>query len=126
MYLGVCGNLFASLQMKAEMEKQLTIPTADGGRKTEIQVLSEVLSKNTAKPGFLRNVGLIIPSGSKIRNLAAELEREKRGSAKLQDVVKNQHDQMVELTSQVQEAEKKRADMEGTIDTLTKIIQQQS
>jgi hypothetical protein len=28
------------------------------------------------------------------------------GSAKLQDVVKNQHDQMVELTSQVQEAEK--------------------
>ena len=43
MYLGVCGNLFASLQMKAEMEKQLTIPTADGGRKTEIQVLSEVL-----------------------------------------------------------------------------------
>jgi hypothetical protein len=71
-------------------------------------------------------VGLIIPSRSKIRNLAAELEREKRGSAKLQDVVKNQHDQMVELASQVQEAIKKRAHMEGTIDTLTKIIQQQS
>jgi hypothetical protein len=71
--------------------------------------------KNTGKPGFLRNVGLIIPFGSKIRNLAAELEREKRGSAKLQDVVKNQHDQMVE-----------RTDREGTIDTLTKIIQQQS
>jgi hypothetical protein len=33
---------------------------------------------------------------------------------------------MVELTSQVQEAEKKRAGMEGTIDTLTKIIRQQS
>jgi hypothetical protein len=112
--------------MKAKMEKRLTIPTTDGGRKTKIQVLSEVLSKNTAKPGFLRNVGLIIPSGLKIRNLAAELEREKRGSAKLQDVVKNQHDQMVELTSQVQEAEKKRAGMEGTIDTLTKIIRQQS
>ena len=49
MYLGVCGNLFASLQMKAEMEKQPTIPTTDGGCKTEFQVLSEVLSKKYSK-----------------------------------------------------------------------------
>ncbi|KAM0852679.1 hypothetical protein ACQ4PT_051596 [Festuca glaucescens] len=83
----------------AEMENQLTIPTTDGRCKTEIQVLSEEPSCRTG---------------------------EKRGSAKLQDVVKNQHDQKVELTSQVQEAEKKWIDMEGTIDTLTKIIQQQS
>ena len=89
------------------MEHELSVPTADGGRKTEAQVISDVLSKNAAKPSFLPNIGIFHqPCGSKNIKLAAELEREKRGSAKLQDVVKNQHDQMVELTSQVQEAEK--------------------
>ena len=107
------------------MEKQLSVPTPDGGFKTEAEVVPEVLLRSTSKPGFLRNVRILHPSGSKISNLSAELEREKRGSAELQDVVCTQRDQVKELTSQVQQAEKNKADMQATIASLTRIIEQQ-
>ena len=108
------------------MEKQLSEPTADGGQKSEAQVVSEVLSKNTAKPSFLRNVGLVRSSGSKISNLVADLEIEKRGSAELLDIVSSQRDQMDELSSKVEEGEKNRAIMEARIEQLSKIMLKQS
>ncbi|KAM0845478.1 hypothetical protein ACQ4PT_056375 [Festuca glaucescens] len=73
-----------------EMEKQLSEPTTDGGQKSEAQVVSKVLSRNTNKPSFLRNAGLVCSSGSKISNLVADLEIEKRGSEELLDIVSSQ------------------------------------
>ena len=113
------------LQIKDEMEKQLSVPTLDGGFKTETEVVSEVLLRSTVKPEFLWNVGILHPSRSKISNLSTKLEREKRGSAELQDVVCTQRDQVKELTSQVQQAEKNKADMQAKIASLTRIIEQQ-
>ena len=104
------------------MEKQLSEPTADGGQKSEAQVVFEVLSKNTVKPNFLRNAGLVCSSGSKISNLVADLEIEKRGSTELLDIVSSQRDQMDELANIVQEAENHQADMEARIDKLGEII----
>lgn len=108
------------------MEKQLSEPTADGGQKSEAQVVSEVLSRNTAKPSFLRNAGLVCSSGSKISNLVAGLEIEKRGSAELLDIVSSQRDQMDELSSKVEEGEKNRAIMEARIEQLSQIMLTQS
>ena len=108
------------------MEKQLSEPMADGGQKSEAQVVSDVLSKNTVKPSFLRNVGLVCSSGSKISNLVADLEIEKRGSAELMDVVSSQRDQMDELSSKVEEGEKNRAIMEARIEQLSKVMLKQS
>ena len=104
------------------MESQLSVPTADGGSKSEAQIVSEVLSKNTVKPSFLRNVGLVRSSGSKMKEIVADLEIEKRGSAKLLDVVNTQQEQMNELTSQLHEVENNCADMEARVDELREIM----
>ena len=65
------------------------------------------------------------PSVSKLRHLAAELEKEKKGTADLQEVVNSQSNQMDELTGKVQEAVKERADMEVRIHELTRIVEQE-
>jgi hypothetical protein len=91
-----------------------------------VQVVSEVLSNNTSKPSFLRNVGLVYSYGSKISNLVADLEIEKRGSVELLDIVSSQRDQMDELSSKVEEGEKNRAIMEAMIEQLRKIMLKQS
>ena len=56
-------------------------------------------------------MGLLSPSGSKLRHLATELEKEKKGTTDLQEVVNHQRNQIDELTGRVQEAEKERADI---------------
>jgi hypothetical protein len=91
-----------------------------------VQVVYEVLSNNTSKPSFLRNVGLVYSYGSKISNLVADLEIEKRGSVELLDIVSSQRDQMDELSSKVEEGEKNRAIMEAMIEQLRKIMLKQS
>ena len=83
LYLIASDNLVSSLQIKTEMEKQLSVPTTDGGRKSETQVIYEVLSRNTTKTILFRYVALLCYSGSKMSDLAADLEMEKRGSAEL-------------------------------------------
>ena len=81
MYLAASDNLVSSLQTKDEIEKQLSVPTTDGGRKSEAQVVSEVLSKNTVKPSFFGNVPLMRAFGTKMSDLAAYLEK-RRGIVK--------------------------------------------
>jgi hypothetical protein len=77
------------------MERQLAEPMADGGRKTEPQVIYDVLSKNAAKPSFLQNIGIFHqPSGSKNSKLAAELEKEQREKTELQEVIRKHENQM--------------------------------
>ena len=87
------------------MASQLSVHTADGGSKSEAQIVSKVLSKNTVKPSFLQNVGLVRSSGSKMKEIIADLEVKNRGSAKLLYVVYTQQEHMNELTSQVHEVE---------------------
>jgi hypothetical protein len=68
----------------------------------------------------------VCSSGSKISNLTADLEIEKRGSAELLDIVSSQRDQMDEHSSKVEEGEKHRAIMEARIEQLSKIMLKQS
>ena len=123
LYLLASDNLVSSLQIKTEMENQLSVPMADGGRKSETQVISEVLSRNTAKPSLFQNVALLRSSGSKMSDLAADLEIEKRGSAELLETVNTQRDETNELTRSLQEAEKNQADMHTRIDELKTKLQ---
>ena len=70
------------------MDGELSVPSADGGRKSWAQVVWEVLSKITSGPSILQNVGVVHqPSLSRESNLAIELERGKRTSAELQDLL---------------------------------------
>jgi hypothetical protein len=67
----------------------------------------------------------VCSSGSKISNLIAGLEIEKRENAELLDIVSSQHDQMDELSSKV-EGENNRAIMEARIEKLSQIMLTQS
>lgn len=79
-----------SLQIKAAMHTELSVPNEDGERKTEAQVISEVLAKKTKKPMFLQNVGVEHkPYTSCMSTLSAQLDREKTGSIDLRDVLNN-------------------------------------
>ena len=78
------------------MEHQLHLPTADGGRKTDAEVVYEVLSTRTSsEPRFLQNVGVDFrPSGPTKRYLAAQLSKERKAKEELQDLVNIQRNQI--------------------------------
>ena len=101
--------MVSSLQNKDEMEAEMRQPTADGGWKTEAQVVQDVLSKRTISPRFLRNVGVVHqPTQSRKKKIPVELaeqETETRPCTELQDLVKKLLDQINQLTAKVKETE---------------------
>ena len=99
------------------MEYELCVPTADGQRRTEAQVVYEVLSRKTSQPTFLQNVGVTHHSSrSRMSKLAAELEKEKLASAELSNVAKIQRDQINQLTTKAKERLEKQAAMSAKIE----------
>jgi septal ring factor EnvC (AmiA/AmiB activator) len=115
-----------SLQIKAAMHTELSVPNEDGERKTEAQVMSKVLAKKTKKPMFLQNVGVEHkPYTSCMSTLSAQLDREKTGSTDLRDVLNNQRHEMEELTSQIEESEEKHCELEQKLQALTRLFDQQ-
>ena len=106
-------TIVSSLQNKDEMEAELRQSTANGGCKTEAQVVQDVLSKRTIRPRFLRNVGVVHqPTRSRKKKIPVELaehETETRPCTELQDLVKKQLDQINQLTAKVKETEENHA-----------------
>jgi hypothetical protein len=104
------------------MHTELSVPNEDGERKTEAQVISEVLAKKTKKPMFLQNVGVEHkPYTSCMSTLSAQLDREKKGSTDLRDVLNNQRHE----TSQIEESEEKHCELEQKLQALTRLFDQQ-
>jgi DNA anti-recombination protein RmuC len=70
------------------------------------QVVSDVLAENTKKNMFLHNVGIQNAcSRSSVKNIAAQLEVEKRANCELQSIVNSQREQ---LYVQMQDADQAR------------------
>ena len=97
------------------MEHELSVPTSDGGQKTEAQVVHDVLSKKSAQPTFLQNAGVVYqpsqlsrPSRVTKIKLAAELEREKSASAELRDLVNVQTYQIDKMATEAKERDEKQ------------------
>ncbi|KAK1660387.1 hypothetical protein QYE76_048546 [Lolium multiflorum] len=108
------------------MHTELSVPNVDGERKTEAQVISEVLAKKTRKPMFLQNVGVEHkPYTSCVSTLSAQLDREKTGSTDLWDILNTQRHEMDELTSQIEESEEKHCELEQNLQALTRLFDQQ-
>ena len=91
------------------MEHELSVPTTDGGRKTEAQVVHDVLSKKISQPTFLQNVGVVHQPSQPCRvrksKLAAELEREKSRIAELRDIIQIQNSKIDQMASKAKEKE---------------------
>ena len=107
LHIPASHNHVSSFQNKAEMEHELSVPTSDGGQKTEAQVVHDVLSKKSSQPTFLQNAGVVYqpsqlsrPSRVTKRKLAAELEREKSASAELRNLVNVQIYQMDKMAAE--------------------------
>ena len=108
------------------MQTELSVRTEDGERKTEAQVISEVLAMKTKKPMFLQNVGVELqPYRSSMSTLAEELEIEKMGSADLRSVINTQRHEMDTLTSDIQQSEEKHAYLVKKMEALTRLFDQQ-
>jgi hypothetical protein len=91
------------------MEHELSIPTTDGGCKTEAQVVHDILSKQISQPTFLQNVGVVHqpsqPCRVKKSRLAAELERDKSRIAELRDIIQIQNSEIDQMASKAREKE---------------------
>lgn len=74
-----------------------------------IEVVADVLAENTRKNLFLQNVGIqnACPRSS-VRNIAAQLEVEKRANNDLRNVVNAQREQLDVLSRQMREGEELR------------------
>jgi hypothetical protein len=73
------------------------------------QVVPDVLAENTKKNMFLHNVGIQNAcSRSTIKNIAAQLEVEKRANCELQSIVDSQHEKLYALLEQMQDADQAR------------------
>jgi hypothetical protein len=91
------------------MENKLSTPAKCEGQMSVIKVVADVLAENTRKNMFLQNVGIqnSYPRSS-VRNIAAQLEAEKRANTDLRSVVNTQREQLDVLSKQMQEREELR------------------
>ena len=107
------------------MEGELSVPKADGGRKSGAQIVSEDLSKITSGPSLLQNAGVLHqPSLSRESNLAAELEREKRKIVELQDLLNVQRHRVDTMATKAKETEEKQAVLLSKIESLLTFMYQ--
>jgi hypothetical protein len=73
------------------------------------QVVSDMIAENTKKNMFLHYVGIQNAcSRSTVKNIAAQLEVEKRANCELQSIVSSQHEQLYVLAKQMQDADQAR------------------
>jgi hypothetical protein len=73
------------------------------------QFVSDVPADNTKKNMFLYNVGIQNACfRSTVKNIAAQLEVEKRANCELQSIVNSQHEQLYVLAKQMQDADRAR------------------
>ncbi|XP_025796312.1 uncharacterized protein LOC112876422 isoform X2 [Panicum hallii] len=92
-----------------QMENELSTPAECEGQMSVTKVVADVLAKNTRKNLFLQNVGIqnSCPRSS-VRNIAPQLEAEKRANTDLRSVVNTQLEQLDVLSKQMQEREELR------------------
>jgi TolA-binding protein len=96
------------------MENNLSTSTECEEPKSAFQVVADVLAQKKKKIKFLRNVGirngqpLSRMRGSSVLNIQKELEVEKRANVELRSFVNTQHEQMDDMSQQVQETEATR------------------
>jgi TolA-binding protein len=96
------------------MENNLSTSTECEEPKSAFQVVADVLAQKKKKIKFLRNVGirngqpLSRMRGSSVLNIQKELEVEKRANVELRSIVNTQHEQMDDMSQQVQETEATR------------------
>jgi hypothetical protein len=96
------------------MENNLSTSTESEEPKSAFQVVADVLAQKKKKIKFLRNVGirngqpLSRMRGSSVLNIQKELEVEKRANVELRLIVNTQHEQMDDMSQQVQETEATR------------------
>lgn len=91
------------------MENKLSTLTEGEQHKSATEVVADVLAKNTKKNQFLHNVGIQnARPRSKVQDIEAQLEEEKRANAELLSIVNNQREQLDVLSKQVQETEQTR------------------
>ncbi|PUZ39078.1 hypothetical protein GQ55_9G252900 [Panicum hallii var. hallii] len=96
-------------QAITQMENKLSTPAECEEQMSVTKVVADVLAENTRKNLFLQNVRIqnSCPRSS-VRNIAAQLEAEKRANTDLQSVDNTQREQLDVLSKQMQEREELR------------------
>lgn len=114
------------------MEHELSVPTSDGGQKTEAKVVHDVLSKKSSQPTFIQNAGVVYQPSQLSRpyrvtkiKLAAELKREKSTSAELRDLVNIQSYKIYNMAAEAKERDEKQGEVFAQIERLLTSIYQQ-
>jgi hypothetical protein len=103
------------------MENQLTAPVEAEHEqpKSATEVVSDVLDKNTKNNHFLQNVGIkVVRQRRGLHTVEALLEVGKRKNADLRSVVDSQQEKVDDLSRQVQENQKKQAELESKLELL--------
>jgi hypothetical protein len=103
------------------MENQLTAPVEAEHEQPKFatEVVSDVLDKNTKNNHFLRNVGIkVVRQRRGLHTIEALLEVEKRKNADLRSVFDSQQEKVDDLSRQVQENQKKQAELESKLELL--------